>query len=319
MHSIPKGDNDINMKQTVAQKLTDILDEKNVLLNEPMKNHTTFRIGGNADALVLPQSVTELRQVLELAKEHAVPVCIIGNGSNLLVSDRGIRGIVIQIYRNMSQVTFDGTTVTAQAGILLSRLAKEAAARTLSGLEFAAGIPGTLGGAVTMNAGAYGPEMKDVVTQVTYLDETAEVRRIAVESCGFGYRTSRFADKNCIVLETQMELAQGNAEEIRAKMEDLAQRRSSKQPLELPSAGSTFKRPPGDFAGRLIEEAGLKGFQIGGAAVSEKHSGFVVNMGGATAVDVRSLIAHIQCVVREKFDIVLEPEIKMVGDFSDNG
>lgn len=306
------------MKQTVAQKLTDILDEENVLLNEPMKNHTSFRIGGNADVLVLPKTVKQLRQVLELAKENVVPFCVIGNGSNLLVSDRGIRGIVIQIYRNMSQVSIDGTTVTAQAGILLSRLAKEAAARTLTGLEFAAGIPGTLGGAVVMNAGAYGPEMKDVVTQVTYLDEAAEVRSIAVESCGFGYRTSRFSDNNCIVLEAQMELAQGVLEDIRAKMEDLGQRRSSKQPLELPSAGSTFKRPAGDFAGRLIEEAGLKGFQIGGAAVSEKHSGFVVNLGGATAGDVRALIAHVQRTVKEKFDILLEPEVKMLGDFSDN-
>lgn len=306
------------MKQTVAQKLTDILEEENVLLNEPMKNHTSFRIGGNADVLVLPKTVKQLRQVLELAKENAVPFCVIGNGSNLLVSDRGIRGIVIQIYRNMSQVSIDGTTVTAQAGILLSRLAKEAAARTLTGLEFAAGIPGTLGGAVVMNAGAYGPEMKDVVTQVTYLDEAAEVRSIAVESCGFGYRTSRFSDNNCIVLEAQMELAQGVLEDIRAKMEDLGQRRSSKQPLELPSAGSTFKRPAGDFAGRLIEEAGLKGFQIGGAAVSEKHSGFVVNLGGATAGDVRALIAYVQRTVKEKFDILLEPEVKMLGDFSDN-
>lgn len=306
------------MKQTVVQKLTDILDEESVLFNEPMKNHTTFRIGGNADVLVFPKTIGQLQQTLELAKEHAVPYCIIGNGSNLLVSDHGIRGVVIQIYRNMSQFSFDGTTVTAQAGILLSRLAKEAAARSLTGLEFAAGIPGTLGGAVTMNAGAYGPEMKDVITQVTYLDETAEVRRISGVSCGFGYRSSRFSDNTCVVLEAQMELTHGESKDIYAKMEDLAQRRASKQPLELPSAGSTFKRPAGDFAGRLIEEAGLKGFQIGGAAVSDKHSGFVVNLGGATANDVKALIAHVQHTVRDKFDILLEPEVKMLGDFSDN-
>lgn len=316
MHSIPKGDND--MKQTVAQKLTEILDKEDALFQEPMKNHTTFRIGGNADVLALPRTVKQLQEVLQLAKEAAVPYYIIGNGSNLLVSDGGIRGIVIQIYRNMSQFSAENNTVTAQSGILLSRLAKEAAGAGLTGLEFAAGIPGTLGGAVAMNAGAYGPEMKDVVTQVVYLDEAAEVRRISGESCRFGYRSSRFIDGSCIVLEAQLELSHGNIAEIRAKMEDLAQRRSSKQPLELPSAGSTFKRPPGDFAGRLIEEAGLKGFQIGGAAVSEKHSGFVVNLGKATAKDVRMLIAHIQKAVQEKFGILLEPEVKMIGEFSDS-
>lgn len=316
MHSIPKGDND--MKQTVAQKLTEILDKEDVLFQEPMKNHTTFRIGGNADVLALPRTVKQLQEILQLAKEAAVPYYIIGNGSNLLVSDGGIRGIVIQLYRNMSQFSVENNTVTAQSGILLSRLAKEAAGAGLTGLEFAAGIPGTLGGAVAMNAGAYGPEMKDVVTQVVYLDEAAEVRRISGESCRFGYRSSRFIDGSCIVLEAQLELSHGNIAEIRAKMEDLAQRRSSKQPLELPSAGSTFKRPPGDFAGRLIEEAGLKGFQIGGAAVSEKHSGFVVNLGKATAKDVRMLIAHIQKTVQEKFGILLEPEVKMIGEFSDS-
>lgn len=306
------------MKQTVAQKLTEILDKEDVLFQEPMKNHTTFRIGGNADVLALPRTVKQLQEVLQLAKEAAVPYYIIGNGSNLLVSDGGIRGIVIQIYRNMSQFSVENNTVTAQSGILLSRLAKEAAGAGLTGLEFAAGIPGTLGGAVAMNAGAYGPEMKDVVTQVVYLDEAAEVRRISGESCRFGYRSSRFSDGSCIVLEAQLELSHGNIAEIRAKMEDLTQRRSSKQPLELPSAGSTFKRPPGDFAGRLIEEAGLKGFQIGGAAVSEKHSGFVVNLGKATAKDVCMLIAHIQKTVQEKFGILLEPEVKMIGEFSDS-
>lgn len=302
--------------EQAMKNLIQYLGKDNVLLNEPMKLHTTFRIGGQADALVRPASVKQVQDVLEIIKEAAIPFCIIGNGSNLLVSDRGFHGVVIQIYKNMSGVKTDGTTVTAQAGILLSKLASEACKNSLSGLEFAAGIPGTLGGAVMMNAGAYGGEMKDVIIQVTYLDECAEVRRISGESCGFGYRTSTFQNSDCIVLEAQMELVKGKGTEIRAKMEEFSAKRVAKQPLELPSAGSTFKRPEGDFAGRLIEEAGLKGFRVGDAAVSEKHSGFVVNLGNATAEDVRRVITHVRETVEEKFGVKLEPEVKFLGDFS---
>lgn len=284
-----------------------------IIENEPMKNHTTFKIGGPCDEFCEAESLDDIRSAIEYAKNRNIPLFVMGNGSNLLVSDKGIRGLVLKISDKFSKCEFIGNTVEAQSGILLSTLSKKAQKNCLTGLEFAGGIPGTLGGAIYMNAGAYGGEMKDVVKSVTYL-ENGEIKKLE-KDFGFGYRKSIFTDTDAIILEAEMELKSGNADEIKEKMEDLKNQRAEKQPLNLPSAGSTFKRPKGYFAGKLIEDAGLKGYSIGGAKVSEKHSGFVVNTGNATAQDVISLIMHIQKTVKEKFGVELETEVKLVGEF----
>lgn len=285
----------------------------NIVKNEPMRNHTTFRIGGDADEFCEAERAEDVISAVEYAKEKNIPLFVMGNGSNLLVSDKGIRGLVLKLSDRFSKYEVKDEIIRAQSGALLSALAKEAQKHSLSGMEFAAGIPGTLGGAIYMNAGAYGGEMKDIVKSVTYL-ENGEIKK-AEDGFEFGYRTSIFADKKAIILEAELLLKKGNADEIKWKMEDLKNRRVEKQPLNMPSAGSTFKRPKGYFAGKLIEDAGLKGYTVGGAMVSDKHSGFVVNKGGATAEDVRKLILHIQKTVREKFGVELETEVKIVGEF----
>lgn len=284
-----------------------------IIKDEPMKNHTSFKIGGIADEFCAASGKEEIAELINYAKEKDIPYFVMGNGSNILVSDKGIRGLVIKISGNFSEYEISGNIIRAESGALLSTLAKAAQKAGLSGMEFAGGIPGTLGGAVYMNAGAYGGEMSGIVKSVTYL-KSGEIKKID-NGFGFGYRKSIFADLGAVVLEAELELTKGNPEEIKAKMEDYKIRRTEKQPLNLPSAGSVFKRPEGHFAGRLIEDAGLKGFRIGGAEVSEKHAGFIVNTGGATADDVLALIKYIQKTVKEKFNVELETEVKIVGDF----
>lgn len=285
--------------------------------NEMMKKHTTFRIGGPADIFVAPETEKGICQVLRICQEMGAPLYLIGNGSNLLVADAGIRGVVMQLFKNFSQVLVEGTRITAESGILLSTLSKKAQAAGLAGLEFASGIPGTLGGAAVMNAGAYGGEMKDVIQSVRVLTGEGQILTLAADELEMGYRTSVIAKKGYTVLSAVLQLEQDDPEQILGRMEELKEKRVSKQPLDMPSAGSTFKRPEGYFAGKLIMDAGLRGFTCGGAQVSEKHCGFVVNKGDATAADVRRLIREVQRVVQEKYGVTLEPEIKMVGDFGE--
>ncbi len=299
----------------MLEKLQKLLGEAKVLVQEPMASHTTFRIGGPADYYVMPETTEELAEVLKVCKEEKVSYFILGNGSNLLVGDHGIRGVVIQLYKNFDGIIIDGTTVTARAGAMLIRVAKEVGKAGLTGLEFASGIPGTIGGAMVMNAGAYGGEMKDVVTAVKVLTKDGEVLTLTAEEMKFRYRGSVIEEQDYIVLETVMELEKGDPQEIQSRMEELSIQRKTKQPIEYPSAGSTFKRPEGYFAGKLIMDAGLRGFQVGGAQVSEKHCGFVINTGGATAADVMQLIESVSDKVEAQFGVPLEPEVKRVGEF----
>ena len=297
------------------KQLCKISGEENVLRDEPMKKHTTFRIGGPADYFLMPDKDTDVGRIVKICKESALPYFILGNGSNLLVGDGGYRGAVIQIYKNMSAVTVEGTEITVQAGALLSSVAAAAKNAALTGFEFAGGIPGTMGGAVVMNAGAYGGEMKDVLTEVTVMDEEGEIVTLPADKLELGYRTSIIKTAGYIVLEAKLQLKEGNPEVIRETMKDLTIRRTTKQPLEYPSAGSTFKRPEGYFAGKLIMDSGLAGYQVGGAQVSEKHCGFVINAGGATARDVRTLMDNVRDIVYKKYGVTLEPEVKFLGDF----
>lgn len=294
-------------------KLIKIIGTDGVLEKEPMSAHTSFKVGGPADILVKPGSVEELKACLALLEEHCVPWQIIGNGSNLLVSDAGIEGVVIEICDRFSQVCVDGCHINAQSGALLSVVASRAVNANLTGFEFAGGIPGTLGGAVVMNAGAYGGEMKDVIESVTVLTREGNVICMDAGQLELGYRHSCIPEKEYVVLGARLRLRQGNPEAILEITRDLTQKRTSKQPLHLPSAGSTFKRPPGYFAGQLIEESGMKGVRYGDAQVSEKHCGFVVNMGNASCHEVMSLIRLVQRVVRNRFGILLETEVKVIG------
>ncbi len=303
------------MQKEFYERLTEIMDKESVLRDEPMSKHTTFRIGGPSDYFVLPKSIEEVKKVTALCKEREIPFYVLGNGSNLLVSDAGFRGVIIQIYKNMDRIEAEGDAIRAQAGALLSKIAGEALRNELTGFEFASGIPGTLGGAVVMNAGAYGGEMKDVLQEVTVLTGEGEVKTLKREELDLGYRTSVVSKKGYIALEAVIGLKKGDAEEIRTVMEDLKERRTTKQPLEYPSAGSTFKRPEGYFAGKLIQDTGLRGFSVGGAQVSEKHCGFVINKENATAKDVVELMQEVSDRVEAKFGVPLEPEVKKLGDF----
>ena len=303
------------MKKEFYDALTQLTAEKNVLTDEPMKKHVTFRVGGAADYFVSPESAEEVQKIILLCKEAGMPYYILGNGSNLLVSDHGYRGVIIQIYKSMSEVSVKGELVTAQAGELLSAIAAKAAEESLTGFEFASGIPGTIGGAAVMNAGAYGGEMKDVLEQVTVLTKEGELLTLPREELEMGYRTSRVARNQYIVLEAVIRLTHGEQKQIRETMNELKEKRTTKQPLEYPSAGSTFKRPEGYFAGKLIEDAGLRGFQVGGAQVSEKHCGFVINKDNATAAEVRELIRQVSERVKANSGVTLEPEVKMLGEF----
>ena len=300
----------------IKERFCNLLGEEKVLTDELMSSHTTFRIGGAADYFLLPTEGMQIKGIFEICREEGIPCFILGNGSNLLVSDKGYRGAVIQMYRNMNKIETEGTVIRAQAGALLSAVAAEAKNHSLTGFEFAGGIPGTLGGAVTMNAGAYGGEMKDVLKSVTVADGEGNIIKLSADELNLGYRTSIVKTAGYLVLEAEISLKEGIPEEIKALMKDLTERRTSKQPLEFPSAGSTFKRPEGYFAGKLIMDSGLRGYRVGGAQVSEKHCGFVINAGGATAADVRALIQDVQNTVYEKFGVMLEPEVRFLGDFS---
>ena len=297
------------MNDMFLRELRALLGDAAVKTEESMALHTTFRIGGPARVYAAPADTMELARAAALCREYGEPYCLIGRGSNLLVSDHGVDGVVLSTER-MDQASVLGTRVRAHAGISLAKLARLALDASLTGLEFAAGIPGTLGGAVVMNAGAYGGEMKDVLADVTVLAPDGTVRLLPAEELGLGYRTSRIPSNGWIVLEAELELKKGDPEAVRARMDDLAVQRKAKQPLEYPSAGSMFKRPAGYYAGKLIDDAGLRGFQVGGAQVSEKHCGFVVNRGGATAEDVLSLCEEVSRIVYEKFGVKLEREVK---------
>ena len=286
-----------------------------VKLAEPMSLHTTFHIGGPADYFVEPVSAQQAMNTIILCRREKMPCTVVGRGSNLLVGDRGIRGVVLHIGDRMSTFQEEDGQVYAEAGISLAALARSACDCLLAGLEFAAGIPGTLGGALVMNAGAYGGEMKDVITSVQVLTPDGMLRWIDAEDMEFGYRHSVLQESGDIALAAEMSLRPGSQGAIKATITELAIRRRSKQPLEYPSAGSTFKRPQGYFAGKLIQDCGLAGFSVGGAAVSEKHCGFVINKGGATAADVLELCEYVQKRVEGKYGIRLELEIRCIGDF----
>ena len=287
---------------------------KPLLVAEPMAKHTSFRIGGPADLLAQPADEAELAALLQVASEHAVPVTLIGNGSNLLVRDKGIRGLVIKLGNLFSGVEVCGNTLTFGCGVSLAMASKKAASLSLSGLEFAVGIPGTIGGAVYMNAGAYDGEMAKVVIKVRVMDEQGKTSELAASELDFAYRHTALQNSGRIVTSVTVSLVPGDADAIAAKMADFSQRRISKQPLELPSAGSMFKRPPGYFAGTLIDQTGLKGYTVGGAQVSTKHAGFVVNIGGATACDVLQLISDVQSKVFAAHGVHLEPEVLVLGE-----
>lgn len=301
------------MTTEVLQQLQALFPQA-VKLEEPLSAHTSFRIGGPAAALAIPQSLDDLRQMLSFCRQHALPLMVMGNGSNLLVRDGGIRAVVIKIAGAMSTVVLTADGLVAEAGISLAALAHTAAEAGYGGLEFAAGIPGSLGGAVIMNAGAYGGEMKDVIEKVVAVDYEGREHHFTVDELGLGYRSSRLQGEELIVVQVTLRLPRQEPAVSRALMADYAQRRRSKQPLHLPSGGSVFKRPPGHYAGSLIEKAGLKGKRIGGAEVSPLHAGFIVNVGGATADDVERLIVHIQETVAAKFGVQLEPELRIVGE-----
>ncbi|CCX56443.1 uDP-N-acetylenolpyruvoylglucosamine reductase [Dorea formicigenerans CAG:28] len=302
------------MNQNFYDKLNNVIAKDSILIDEPMSRHTTFRVGGPADFFVTPKAEEEVRDVIRICKEAGMPYYIIGNGSNLLVSDAGYRGVIVQIYKEMNEVKVEGDLVKAQAGALLSGIAAKALGAELSGFEFASGIPGTIGGACVMNAGAYGGEMKDVLESVTVLTGEGKIIELGRNELELGYRTSVIAKKGYIVLGAVLKLERGDGEKIKTYMDELKEKRVTKQPLEYPSAGSTFKRPEGYFAGKLIEDAGLRGFQVGGAQVSEKHCGFVINRDHATAADIMELMRQVQIRVKENSGVDLEPEVKRLGD-----
>lgn len=305
------------MREEIVKKFENIVGVQQVLLDEPMKKHTTFRVGGPADYFLCPGDAAQIAEIIHICRQEKIPCFLLGNGSNLLVSDQGYRGAVIQIYKNMNGIRVKENRVYAQAGALLSAVSKKAMEAGLTGLEFASGIPGTLGGAAVMNAGAYGGEMKDVLESVTVITPDQKTETLKAEELNLGYRTSIIKEKDFIVVEAVLKLCPGDTDAIRAKMEELKVQRVTKQPLEYPSAGSTFKRPEGYFAGKLIQDAGLRGYRVGDAQVSEKHCGFVINRGEATAADVAQLIRDVQERVYDKFQVRLETEVKFLGSFTE--
>ena len=301
-------------KQYIYECLLNIIDKEDIKLDEPMKKHISFKVGGPADILVKPRTEEQIAKVIKLLKEEEVPYLVIGNGSNLLIKDGGIRGVVIEISNNFSDFTIEENKVNIQAGALLSFVGKAVLKSELKGFEFAAGIPGTLGGALDMNAGAYGGEMKDIVKSVRLMDTDGNILDFTNDQMEFSYRRSILSNTDYIVLSAEIELEKGNYDDIKATMADFTQRRVTKQPLSLPSAGSTFKRPEGHFAGKLIEDSGLKGLTLRGAQVSEKHCGFVVNLGNATAKDLLDLMYVVKSTVKSKFGVTLEEEVKILGE-----
>ncbi|WP_294349178.1 UDP-N-acetylmuramate dehydrogenase [uncultured Clostridium sp.] len=290
-----------------------IYSENEMMIDENMSNHIYFKVGGPADILVSPSSIDQLLETLKICKENNIPYYIIGNGSNLLVKDGGIRGVVIKLV-NLNKIQSRGNFIKAEAGVLLKDVSKRAVENSLTGFEFACGIPGSVGGAVFMNAGAYDGEIKNVIKEAEVIDQNGNLIFLDKEQLELGYRTSKVMKENYVVVSALFQLEEGNEEKIQGRVDELTAKREEKQPLEYPSAGSTFKRPEGYFAGKLIQDAGLKGYSIGGAAVSSKHSGFVINKGGATAKDILDLIAHIQKEVKDQFGVDLYPEVRILGE-----
>lgn len=302
------------MNKDIADIIVGIVGADNVRFDEPMKKHTTFKIGGPADIMVYPHTSEEVKEVYTYCLNEKIPVMVIGNGSNLLVSDAGIRGVVIKLAENFADIMAYHEVITAEAGALLSRIGVIARDNALSGFEFASGIPGCVGGACVMNAGAYGGEMKDILISVTAMDKEGNIKEYYPEEMELGYRTSIFEKKKLVVLSAKLKLRVGNFADIDELMKDLAFRRKDKQPLEWPSAGSTFKRPEGYFAGKLLMDAGLAGYTVGGAQVSAKHCGFIINVGGATAKDVITLMNNVSDKIFELNGVRLEPEVRLVGE-----
>ena len=300
-------------REPLEWRLRAIVGEENVLEDEPMSEHTTFKVGGPADLYVIPESFDEVRDVLLACDEAGASRFVLGRGSDLLVSDEGYRGVIVAVGEGLMGVSVDGTEMTCQAGVDLREASEMACELGLSGLEFACGIPGSVGGACFMNAGAYGGCVADVLKCVRALAPDGSQVTLDVDELDLGYRRSRVATDGLVVLSATFDLEKGDPEKIRAKMDDFTQRREEKQPLEMASAGSTFKRPEGHFAGKLIMDAGLQGYRVGGAEVSRKHAGFVVNTGGATAADVHAVIEHVQDEVERQFGVRLEPEVRFLG------
>ena len=301
-------------KEYVYKHLLNILDEKDIKLDEPMKKHISFRVGGPADILVKPRTEEQIKNIIDFAKKENIPYIVKGNGSNLLVRDGGIRGIVIEITDNFNSYEIEDKIIKVQSGALLSIIGRAALKQNLKGFEFAAGIPGTIGGALAMNAGAYGGEMKDIVKSVRLMDTDGNIFNFSNEDMQFGYRKSILYKSDYIVLGAEIELEKGDYEEIKEMMKDFSNRRTTKQPLNLPSAGSTFKRPEGYFAAKLIDDSGLRGLTLRNAQVSDKHCGFVVNLGDAKARDILDLMYVVKSTVKNKFGVTLEEEVKILGE-----
>lgn len=301
-------------KEYVYKHLLNILDEKDIKLDEPMKKHISFRVGGPADILVKPRAEEQIKNIIDFAKKENIPYIVKGNGSNLLVRDGGIRGIVIEITDNFNSYEIEDKIIKVQSGALLSIIGRAALKQNLKGFEFAAGIPGTIGGALAMNAGAYGGEMKDIVKSVRLMDTDGNIFNFSNEDMQFGYRKSILSKSDYIVLGAEIELEKGDYEEIKEMMKDFSNRRITKQPLNLPSAGSTFKRPEGYFAAKLIDDSGLRGLTLRNAQVSDKHCGFVVNLGDAKASDILDLMYVVKSTVKNKFGVTLEEEVKILGE-----
>jgi UDP-N-acetylmuramate dehydrogenase len=297
------------ISKAVSDTLKELVSEKNVHMNEPMSAHTTFRVGGNAECMVEPETEEQLSKVRRYLKIVDAPFAVLGNGSNTIVRDSGYEGVIVHLGNKYSDIRVEENCIAAKAGAMLSAVARAAYENGLAGMEFASGIPGTVGGAVVMNAGAYGGEMSQIVTDVTVVDPDGEILSFDNETMEFGYRRSVIKSRPFIISEVFFRLKPGNPDEIKSRMDELAAKRREKQPLEYPSAGSTFKRPEGYFAGELIMKAGLRGFQVGGARVSDKHCGFVINVGNAKAEDVLDVIAEVQEKVKERFGVELEPEV----------
>ena len=303
------------VNQTLKEYIKSIVAEENIHFNEPMSRHTSFRTGGEAAVFVEVENAQQLGKLISLFRKTENEFFVLGNGSNLLVSDKGYDGMILRIGSKMADIRVDGERIYVQAGALLSKVSKVALENGLTGMEFASGIPGSVGGGIVMNAGAYDGEMSYIVERVTVLNESGEQMELDRDTMEFGYRTSVIKNRPFVVVEAVFKLQKGDKEAIRAKMDDFTARRREKQPLEYASAGSTFKRPEGYFAGKLIMDSGMRGFRIGGAQVSEKHCGFVINTGNATSEDIAELMAEVQERVKERFGVMLEPEVVKLGEF----
>lgn len=297
----------------IYKELIQIVGESHVVKNKPLKDHTYTKLGGNADYFVTPTTPLQVQRVVQYAKRENIPFTLLGNGSNLIIKDGGIRGIVMYLGK-LTKMTVEGTTIRAEAGALIADVSQLALKHSLTGFEFACGIPGSIGGALYMNAGAYGGEVKDILVSATIVDEEGNLREMLAEDLELSYRMSKIQTEHYIVLDATFELEEGDYESIKALMDDLTYRRESKQPLEYPSCGSVFKRPPGYYAGKLIQDSGLQGYTIGGAQVSLKHAGFIVNINNATATEYISLIEYVQRIVKEKFGVELEREVRIIGE-----